>query len=263
MRYFLLTAVVLCLFIGSVLGQSGVKVIAHRGFSSIAPENTMTAFEKAIEIGADYLELDVHRTKDDSLVVIHDKSIARVSCDSLTSNISEMTYKELQGVSAGYCSKFHDKYRDERIPTLLEVLELAKNKIKVCIELKVEGAEEKVLQLVDQLDMEDQVIIFAFDYRTLAKIRHLNKSIKILYLISYVNQYSIDYAKVINVDAIGAGYGTEITKELVDQIHENNMELWKWTVDKEEDMKQLISLGVDGIITNRPDVALEIRKLSL
>ena len=188
------------------------KIIAHRGFSGITPENTLIAFQKAIESKAQYLELDVHRTKDDSLVVIYDSAVDKTSSNNTKGEISEMNYSDLTAVKVGYRERFGNKYENEKIPTSRESLELAKGKIKICIEIKVYGVEEDVLKIVDDLEVNDEVIIFSFYYPVLAKIRKLDKDIPILYLIDSADKTTIDYAKVIESNAIGVGYGTTVTK---------------------------------------------------
>ena len=234
------------------------KVIAHRGFSSIAPENTLIAFQKAIECNAHYFELDVHKTRDDSLVVIHDSSVDKTSSNDTRGEISEMNYSDLAGIKVGYSEKFGNKYENEKIPTLREALELAKGKIRVCIEVKVLGIEEDVMHIVNDLEMNHEVIIFSFHYPVLAKIRKLDKNIPILYLISSGDKTTIDYARVIESNAIGVGYGTPVTKEYLDLAHRNGIEVWKWTVNKEDEMQQLIDLEIDGLITDLPDKALSM-----
>lgn len=241
----------------SLLTKAQTKIIAHRGFSEIAPENTLIAFQKAIDCKADYFELDVHKTKDDSVVVIHDSSVDRTSSNGSKGSIAEMTYMDLSTVKVGNSKKFGDKYKDEKIPTLREALELAKGKIKVCIEIKVYGVEQAVIEAVNDLEMNDQVIIFSFYYPVLAKIRQLDKNIPALYLISDADNLTIDYANVLNLNAIGVGGKTAVTKEFLDFAHQQGVEVWKWTVDNEKDMQQLIDVGLDGLITNRPDKAIE------
>lgn len=237
--------------------KTQTKIIAHRGFSSIAPENTLIAFQKAIDSKADYFELDVHKTKNDSLVVIHDSSVDKTSSNNKKGEIAEMNYSDLATVKVGYSGKFGDKYENERIPTLREALELAKGKIKVCIEIKVYGAEEAILKIVDELGLRDEVILFSFYYPVLAKIRQLDKNIPILFLISKADKMTIDYAKVIEANAIGVGSRTTITEAYLDFAHENGIEVWKWTVNEEDEMQQLIDLGLDGLITDYPDKALK------
>ena len=236
------------------------KIIAHRGYSSIAPENTLIAFQKAIDCGADYFELDVHKSKDGKPIVIHDSTIDRTSSNHKKGIVREMTYQALTGVNVGFSKKFGNKYDDEKIPTLKQALTLAKGKIKVCIEIKVHDVEQEVIQLVNSLNMQEEVIIFSFKFEVLTKIRQLDKKIPILYLIDYANESIIEYAKLINAQAIGVGYATQPTKELLTLAHQNGLEIWKWTINKEEDLKKWIDFGLDGIITNYPEMAMSFRK---
>jgi glycerophosphoryl diester phosphodiesterase len=244
----------------SIQINAQTKIIAHRGFSSIAPENTLVAFQKAIECKADYFELDVHKTKNDSIVVVHDSSINRTSSNDFKGKIAEMNYSDLTTVKVGYSEKFDDKYENEKIPTLREALELAKGKIKVCIEIKVYGVEKEVLKIINDLGVKDEVIIFSFHYPVLAKIRQLDKNIPILFLLNKADKMTIDYAKIIESNAIGVGNGTTVTEEYLNFAHQNDIEVWKWTVNEEDEMQQLIDLGLDGLITNFPDKALKITK---
>jgi glycerophosphoryl diester phosphodiesterase len=239
--------------------QAQTKIVAHRGFSGVAPENTLIAFQKAIDCGADYFELDIHKTKNDSIVVIHDISVDRTSSNTKTGLISEMTYQELVDVNVGHPAVFENAFEDEKIPTLRESLLLAKDKIKVCIEIKVYGVEEEVLKIIEDLGVEDQVIVFSFYYPVIAKIRKLNKAIQTLYLMDTADLLTLDYASVIESNAIGVGAGTEVTREYLDKAHSYGIEVWKWTIDNEEHMQELLEVGIDGLITNYPDKALKKR----
>ena len=241
---------------------SQTKIIAHRGFSGLAPENTLIAFQKAIECKADYLELDVHKTKDDSIVVIHDLFVDRTSSNDTKGEIAKMNYSDLTTVKVGYSTKFGYKYENEKIPTLREALGLAKGKIKVCIEIKVYGVEKEILKIVNDLKLNDDVIIFSFYYPVLAKIRQLDKKIPILFLIDTADKMTINYAKAIKSNAIGVGYGTTVTKDYLNFAHKKGIEVWKWTVNEEDEIQQLINLGLDGIITNFPDKALKIKRIT-
>jgi len=234
------------------------KIIAHRGFSSIAPENTLIAFQKAIECKADYFELDVYKTKNDSIVVIHDSSVDRTSSNNARGKIAEMNYSDLATVSVGYSEKFGDKYENEKIPTLREALELAKGKIKVCIEIKIYGAEQEILKIVNDLGVKDDVILFSFYYPVLAKIRQLDKNIPILFLINKADKMTIDYAEIIESNAIGVGYETTVTKAYLKFAHQNGIEVWKWTVNEADETQRLIDLGIDGLITDFPDKAIKL-----
>jgi len=249
------------LALSSIMVKAQTKIIAHRGFSGIAPENTLISFQKAIECGAAYFELDVHKTKDDSIVVIHDGSVDRTSSNDMNGKIAEMTYHDLGAVKVGFSKEFGDKYKNEKIPTLREALELAKGKIKVCIEIKVYGVEKEVLKIVNDLEMNDDVIIFSFYYPVLAKFRELDKNIPILFLVNNADIMILDSARAIGSNAIGAGNGSTVTREFLDIAHDNGMEVWIWTVNDEDEMQKLINMGIDGLITNFPDKALN--KLSI
>jgi len=251
---FSLSIVLLLCFLSSI---AQVKIIAHRGFSGIAPENTLIAFEKAITCKADYLELDVRKTKDDVLVVIHNSSVDETSSNRSKGSIAEMGSKDLKAVKVGYSKKFGERYKNEKIPTLREALALAKGKIKVCIEIKVRGIEEAVLNIVNDLGMKEEVILFSFYKDVLSKVRKLDKHIALLFLIDLADLRTIEYVKTIDCEMIGVGHKTILTKEYLNVAHKNGIEVWKWTVNKEDEMQKLMNLGLDGIITNFPDVAIK------
>lgn len=240
------------------MSHAQTKVIAHRGFSGIAPENTLAAFQKAIDAKIEYFELDVHKTKDDSVVVIHDYSVDRTSSNNIKGEVAKMTYEALSQVKVGYSSKFGDEFKDVKIPTLREALLLAKGKIKVCLEIKVNGAEEEVMQVLEELEMKEEVIIFSFLYPTLTKIRQLDEDIEILYLVGSADETTIGRAKAINAQAIGVGGGKVLTREYIAKVQQSGLEIWRWTVDDEATIKHLIDIGVDGIISNYPDRVLKV-----
>ncbi len=248
---------IIALTLVSLASNAQTKIIAHRGYSSIAPENTLIAFRKAIEIGADYIELDVHKTRDGKIVVIHDASIDRTSTTGKKGIVNAMTLEELNAIYVGHPKKYGTTYQDQKIPTLKEVLELAKGKIKVCVEIKVHDIEAEVLDIIADLEMEDEIVIFSFYYSVLTLIRELNNTIPILYLKSEISSETITLAKGINAMAIGVGSRTRITKKLLKKAHDNDLELWQWTINEDEKIQRLIDLNIDGIITNYPNIAVE------
>ncbi len=255
----LIKSFLVILIVSSLTSCINTKIIAHRGFSEIAPENTLASFNKAIDTKADYFELDVHQTKDGALIVIHDESVDRTSSNGIEGKVIEMNLDEIKKVKVGYPKKFNDQYINEGIPTLKEALQTAKGKINVCIELKADNIEKDVSDLLNELNMTDHVIIFAFNDKALAKIKAINPDLKTLLLKSNANLKTIDFAKQNNINAIGAGYSTKITEEFVKYAHKNKIMVFKWTVNDEKQMKELIDLKIDGIITNKPDVALKLR----
>lgn len=126
------------------------------------------------------------------------------------------------------------------------------------MEIKVLNIEKDVLKIVNELQMKNEVIIFSFHDSVLSKIRELNPTIPLLLLVEKGDSTTIEKAKNLNANAIGVGYQTTITRELLDQAHHSKIEIWKWTVNQENEMQQLINLGIDGLITNYPNKALQI-----
>ena len=225
-----------------------VTIIAHRGASSIAPENTRSAFQKAIDLGAGYFELDVHTSKDDSLIVIHDNTLDRTTNGS--GSVGDFMYSELKQFDAGYATIFDNHFKNEGIPTLYEALQMAKSKIKVCIELKEENIEGKVLELVERIDMKNQVIILAFDYDQLKNVKAMNSEMEILYLKIAATESDVDAVVDIGGEYIAANLG--ITKSLINYAHDKGVKIWQWTVNNPENMLLMIQKGIDGIITDYP-----------
>ncbi len=231
--------------------RSETKVIAHRGASSVAPENTLAAFKKAAEFRADYFELDVYFSKDDSLVVIHDKSVNRTTDGS--GFVSLLTFAQLRELDAG--SWFDEQFAGEKIPTLKEALLVGKeNDVKVCVEIKASapGIVEKVVDLIEKLNMESRVIIFSFNFEQISLAKQLNPAIPVLYLFEVMSTEKIDKAKGIDAQAVGAGGVAD--PDLIDYAHQNNIEVWRWTVNSAAEMSEMIALNIDGIITNYPQL---------
>ncbi|MFC6268615.1 glycerophosphodiester phosphodiesterase [Frigoriflavimonas asaccharolytica] len=235
------------------------KIVAHRGCSADYPENTLLAFQKAIENAADFIELDVHKTSDEVLVVIHDNTIDRTNSDHATGLISEMTFAELSNINMGYSAKFGNQFKDEKISTLKQVLDLAKGKIKVCVEIKVVEAEKEILEIIHHLEMEKEIVIFSFYEGVLKNIRNLDAEINTLFLVEKFEHQDISTAKKLGCFAIGVGNETNVNKELLQLLHAENVELWQYTIDDEAEMNNLIHLGLDGLITNRPKDGLTLR----
>ena len=238
------------------LMSAQTSIVAHRGFSSIAPENTLIAFEKAIECGADYFELDVQRSKDGSPMVIHDDTVDRTASDGSTGEVAALNDRALSAIHVGFSTQFGTAFSDEKVPTLREALELAKGRIGVCIEIKAPHVEAAVMQLVEELDMVDDVIVFSFDADILREIRKINSRVRTLFLKSDADPSTFEMASELQAQAIGVGGKTEITASFLEQARLSGLELWQWTVNDPQEMKRLIDLQIDGLITNHPDQAL-------
>ncbi|MBR3683628.1 MAG: glycerophosphoryl diester phosphodiesterase membrane domain-containing protein [Lachnospiraceae bacterium] len=229
-------------------------VMAHRGDSSLAPENTMAAFEAAMDDMADWIELDVQMTKDGVVVVTHDTNLKRVT--GLNKNIWEVEYKDICGLDAG--GWFSADYEDECIPTLEEVLAYTDGEIRLNIEMKPNGREtgfeEEVIRLVREYDVEDSCMICCMQYKTLERIKKLAPEIETTYVL--IMAYA-DFWKADAADSFSISYGM-LDKNVVANIKNIGKDVYVWTVNTKEQMLKAIDMGVDGLITDYPLLAEEM-----
>ncbi|MHA1791478.1 MAG: glycerophosphodiester phosphodiesterase [Promethearchaeota archaeon] len=221
-------------------------VIAHRGLSLDYPENTMLAFEKAVELGVDMMELDVRKTKDNKLVISHDADLFRASRKK--GIISVLTYDQIL--------KEHDLGMGQKVPLLEDVLKLIKRSgVSLNIEIKEYETEEDIVNLVDKYEVNEQVLYSSFMYATLLEVRDLSPSARIAlvfgdiktdekYLESVANQ-----AEMVGAECINLHYN-HVTREIVDYFHGKNLKLMAWTPNATVDMLRLLEAGVDGIFTD-------------
>ncbi|WP_077370043.1 glycerophosphodiester phosphodiesterase [Anaerosalibacter sp. Marseille-P3206] len=234
-------------------------IYAHRGASHYAPENTIASFKKAVEMGADGIEIDVHKSKDGYLMVCHDEKVDRTTNGS--GYIKDKDMKELKSLDAG--SWFSKYFEGERIPLLEEVLDLVKmENLLLNIELKngpifYENLEMDVVNAIKSFGLEDNVIISSFNHYSLLGIKKIEPRIKtgILYIAGMVSPWK--YAKTIGADAIHPLYVT-INKEVTKECIRNDIMVNPFTVDRENDMILMRNIGVTGIITNCPDIGRKV-----
>jgi len=231
---------------------------AHRGASAYWPENTIKAFSAAIEQGADCVELDVHLSKDGEIVVAHDFRLERVSNGS--GYISDHTLAELKALDFGKLAA--DKGGEYRIPALSEVFSLVKpSSLTINIELKTTERlypelPEKLIALTREFDMEERVIYSSFNHYSLVHLKKINPKAKIalLYELGMIDPWV--YANYVKAYAIHPHYYVIMAlPETVRLCHENGIKVNVWTVDENAVIKKMLECGVDGIITNKPDVA--------
>lgn len=229
------------------------KVMAHRGASKEAPENTMAAFQKAIDDMADYIELDVQLTNNGEVIVMHDSNAYRTT--GVDANIVNMTYKEVKTLDAG--SWFSDEYVGENVPSLKEVLELTQGKIKLNIELKPAdngtALAKNTVRLIEKYNMVNDCVITSFSESALKAVKTYNQEIKVGYILSAA--YG-DFYDMKNVDffSVNAAF---LSKRTIDAIHNSGKQVYAWTVNNKEAIKNLTNKGVDGIITDNPVLARE------
>ena len=231
--------------------HANTKVIAHRGASSFAPENTLSALGEAVRLGANYAEIDVQQLQDGELILMHDTNFKRTT--GKDKNVWESTYEEVKTYDAG--SLFDEYYVGEQIPTLEQAIVYAKDKIELMIELKLtgyeKGLEEKVVELIEKYELTDQCMIVSMNYDVLTKVKAINPKIKTGYITAVA--YG-DFEELDGVDAysIEASFATEF---LIRTLKARGKEVFVWTLNKENAMLDMIGLGVDGIITDNPDLA--------
>lgn len=233
-----------------------VSIYAHRGMSGEYPENTMTAFQAALDAGVDGIELDVQMSRDGQLVIIHDEQINRTTDGS--GFVKDLTLEELGGFDAG--SWFSTDFIGESVPSLRIVLEwLAEegNHLTLNIELKndiiaYEGMERKVLDLIEQYKLEDRVIISSFNADSLRNVKQLNPNISIGYLIAGVKPDARTIAEEIEADAIHCQPSFALSSYGAEAIEEG-FPLRVYTVNEREVQEQLIAVGVEVIMTDVPE----------
>lgn len=226
-------------------------ICAHRGFSENYPENTMLAFRKAIEAGANGIEFDVQKTKDGVLVIMHDERVDRTT--NGTGHIKDFTLKELRGLEIAYEGGI------ERVPTLEEYFELVKDlkDFTTNIELKTgvvlyEGIEEETVEMIRAYGLTDRVIISSFNHRSLQAVKRVAPEIPVGALTECQLVDGPDYVKRAGFEFIHpSAYG--LTKELVDAYHDAGIGVNVWTLNAYPyDNKALVAMGVDGLIQNSP-----------
>lgn len=255
---FALVSSFLCLIAaasGTKPQKHAVLVIGHRGASGYAPENTMVSFKKALEMGADMIELDVHRTLDGELVIMHDDDTKRIT--GFEGSIALMTAARIAELDAG--AWFGKEFAGERVPTLEQVLEWANGKIKVNIEIKSAGCEEKTVELINKFGMKDSILVTSFNFDYIKKIKELDPGIRTGALVDDLSgpEEIDEIIKTCAPDALNPRY-LFVDKSIVRAAHEKGLTVNPYTVNDPISMKRLIDAGVDGIITNYPDV---LRKL--
>lgn len=239
-------------------------IIAHRGASGLAPENTLTAFEKAIEIGVDRIEMDLRQSIDGEVVVIHDKTIRRTT--NGWGSVRKLSLKRLQKYSAG--SWFDPDFSPERIPTFRDVLELVNGRTKLLLEIK-EGSpyhpniEKNILDLINEYNAHEWCIVQSFNDKVLQNFRklpHLNSDVQKLFeafipvapfyggsRFSYKRIKSYGFAEEVNINY------RYVNPLVVRKVHQLGKKVNVWTVNETANLKKYVDMGVDGIITDYPD----------
>ncbi len=239
-----------------------ITIIAHRGASGHAPEHTFASWDRALEMGADYIEQDLQMTRDGELVVIHDATLDRTT--NGRGPVSDYTLAEIQQFDAG--SWFDPRFAGERVRSLREVFARYGDGVNYYIETKTPesapGMEEKLLALMDEFHLragavsEWQVLIQSFSAASLRLVRAMNPGLPLIQLIERKHSSKSIRRQLAEIKEYAVGIGparTSVDEELVDAAHALGLIIHPYTVNETSEMQRLIDIGVDGMFTDYPD----------
>ncbi len=225
-------------------------VIAHRGASAVAPENTLVAFSRAMEMGANMIELDLHATRDGHVVVIHDNDLRHTT--NLRGKVSEMTLEGLRKADAG---------KGERVPTLQETLELTRGKIQLYLEIKDRKAAAETVRMVRDYGVKDEVLLASFDLPLMKKLGDEISDIEIGLILGNTTLNPFVRWREAFPEIAFKNYNYQTlcmqvklcSARLARNIKAQGKKLYVWTANSEHEYQAMIERGVDGICTDTPD----------
>lgn len=231
------------------------EIFAHRGNSYTAPENTLAALKSAIEERADGAEIDVRMTKDGEIILMHDRSLARTA--GISKLVSQVEYAQLANIDVG--TWFSPAFRGEKIPNLMEALELCKGKLTLMIEVKGEQNQEinitqKVVENIEEMGMDQNVIIASFNLNVLKEVKRLNNTIATCLILrfAYGNIDEMEYVDMFSIES------RFLQKGVLQSIRNSDKALAVWTVNESRKLASFRDMGIDAVITDRPVRAREI-----
>jgi glycerophosphoryl diester phosphodiesterase len=231
-----------------------VRVTAHRGHAVAAPENTLSSVRKAIESGADYAEVDVVLTADGVPVLLHDRDLMRVAGDRR--RIEDLRYDEVRQIDVG--SWFDASFAGERIPTLVEVIALARGRIRLNLELKFFGPDRQLAQdvarIVREQQFESECLVTSFALDALQDVKRVNPPLRTGLIVAH----ALGDVSRIDVEALSVR-ADFLSDDLLRGAHRQGREVHVWAIGDDRQMIRLIERGVDNIITDDPDRAIRIR----
>ncbi len=264
-KLFISTTVILLAVFTSCTQKPQTKVVAHRGGSHLAPENTAPAFDNAIKLGVDMIEIDVEQTSDGVVIVLHDARVDRTTQG--TGAVDSLTYDYIKTLDAG--SHFSDKFKGTKISTLDEVMDQINGKTGLLIEIKngserYPGIEQKVVDAIQKRKAYKWVVVQSFNKKAIDMVKAADKKIKTYYLLgrdSFPKYYNSLRAGNETIDFDGLAVSWKAwSKNSLDSVKNLGLVTYAWTVDDTTAMKQLIDWNISGIITDDPDKLIEILK---
>jgi glycerophosphoryl diester phosphodiesterase len=229
------------------------RIVAHRGYSAKYPENTLAAFQAAVDLGVDAVELDVRRTKDGEIVVLHDAMLDRTTDGS--GPLAAYTWEELQMFSAG--EWFDATFRAERIPRLADVFPILRDRAELLIEIKETGIEDAVVRLIWAHGALGSVSCGSFDRGSILAVRKLDPAIPVCLIAVSCESKDVPALVKAGIRGVNLEYH-HLSPELLEVLHDAKLAVNAWTVDAAADLGRLAAMGVDAITTNDP---AELRSL--
>ncbi len=226
--------------------MSKILTIAHRGAMGLEPENTIRAIKKAIALYVDAVEVDVYLSRDNQIAVTHYEQLN--ICTNGQGLVWDKTIAELKQLDAG---------EGEKIPSLQEVIDTVKDHCILLIDVKVPEMEKHLIDIINKNDLKDNAVLISFLHESMKKVKNLDPEIKtgVTFMCAPVNVSNL--ALNVNAEYIIPQY-QYLTKEMVDNAHDNKLKVLAWDTDDLNEMKKLIKIGVDGIFSNRPDLFKEL-----
>ncbi len=218
-----------------------VLKIGHRGAAGHAPENTLAAVRKGIALGVDFVEIDIRRTADGRLVVLHDATVNRTTDGK--GRIESLYFKDLERLDAG---------NGEHIPTLAEVLTAATGKTGLMVELKVRGTAQQAVETVRETRFKGPVIYASFFHDELTHIRKADPDASLMVLFGSLSRASVSRAIKYGSSFVGLPHN-KATGPRVNSFHRAGLRIFVYTANDPDDIQRVVSLGVDGVISNFPD----------
>ncbi|MBM3199811.1 hypothetical protein FJZ53_02650 [Candidatus Woesearchaeota archaeon] len=219
-----------------------VLKVGHRGAAYYEPENTLRSFKRALELGVDFVELDVRQTKDGVIVVLHDATVNRTTNGK--GYLRNYSFSDLRFLDAG---------KGEKVPSLEEVAYLTKDKCGLFIEVKETGFEDKLVDFVKKQKLESKSIVISFHLEILQNIKRLYPELRLGVITDKLPKDYLVIAKSSGFD-YALVRKDKLRREHVDGFHSLGMKVYAWTVDDERWVKKLMGFGVDAIASNKPDI---------
>ncbi len=245
-----IAAVVGAWLLGGVQAEDDVVIVAHRGAAGKAPENTLAAVRQAIADGADWVEIDVQETADGRVIVVHDSDFMKLA--GVPTKVWEGSFEEIRRIDVG--GWFAPEFAGERVPTLEEVLEAVRGRAGLVIELKYYGhdqaLEQRVVDLVEAAGLADQVAVMSLKNDGIRKIRALRPA----WTVGLLSAKAVGDLTRVDADFLAVNTGMA-RRGFIRRAHAAGKQVFVWTVNDPVAMSRMISLGVDGVITDEPEMA--------